>query len=244
MPRFRLTVEYDGTDLAGFQYQLDQRSVQGELEDAVGRIGRLRSRVEGAGRTDAGVHATGQVVSFDMETSVPDDRLAVALNANLPEDVRITAADRTEDGFHARFSARSRRYVYLVLNRPRPAVLWRRYTWHHARELDAGRMQQAASLLLGEHDFAAWANDVREVRSTCRMMMVADVRRRGEMVVITVEANAFLKGMVRNIVGTLVQVGTAHREPDEIVDITRSGDRAMAGPCAPARGLCLVRVRY
>lgn len=218
--------------------------MQGELESAVRRIGTLNSRVEGAGRTDAGVHATGQVVSLDMETSVPDAKLAVALNANLPEDVRITAAYPVDQAFHARFSAQSRRYMYLVLNQPMPAVLWRRYAWHHVRELDAGSMQHAAELLLGEHDFAAWANDVREVRSTHRRVLLADVRRRGTMVVITIEANAFLKGMVRNIVGTLVQVGTGHRKPNEIVDITRSGDRAMAGPCAPARGLCLVRVRY
>ncbi len=208
------------------------------------RISSQAVRVSGAGRTDAGVHAMGQVVGFRVETAVPTDRMALALNANLPADTRITTVQEVDQGFHARFSATSRRYVYLILARPAPSALLGRYTWHLPDVLDVAGMQAAGERLLGENDFAAWANDLREATTSTRFMRQCSVRRAGPFIMVWVEANAFLKGMVRNIVGTLVQVGRGKRPPDDFDVITRSRDRGQAGPSAPARGLCLVRVRY
>lgn len=168
----------------------------------------------------------------------------MAWNSQLPCDVRVSSACVTDPAFHARFSARSRRYVYVVLNREAPSALLGRYSWHVAGPLDVAAMQLAASGLIGEHDFAAWANDVREVHSTVRYMHRIALRRCRQMLLIQVEANAFLKGMVRNLVGSLVAVGRGRMSTDDIARITAGRDRGEAGVCAPARGLCLVRVRY
>lgn len=237
-------MEYDGTDFAGFQWQKDQRTVQGELEKAIHALSRETIRVAGAGRTDAGVHALGQVVSFKWKGSVPIDRLANALNSVLARDVRVVRATAAEPDFHARFSALSRSYVYVVLNREYPSAILQRYAWHVAHPLDVDAMREGALGLLGEQDFAAWANSVAEVESTVRHVLRCEVRRRGVFVLVFMEANAFLHGMVRNVVGTLIEVGLGKRKVEDIAEITASRDRRLAGPTAPARGLCLVRVRY
>lgn len=237
-------MEYDGTDFAGFQYQLDVRSVQSVIEEAVKRITGQAVRVSGAGRTDAGVHALGQVVGFTVDTRIPLDRMVPALNSGLPVDVRIGRVDEVGPEFHARFDAVSRKYVYLILNRRAPSALFGRYSWHVPHRLDAAAMHDAGMRLQGEFDYAAWANDLREARTSVRRLTRCAVRARGPFVMVAVEANAFLKGMVRNIVGTLEQVGCGRRLPDDMDRITRSLDRGQAGPTAPARGLCLVRVRY
>lgn len=202
------------------------------------------SRIAGAGRTDAGAHALGQVVSFDSDTGIPVERMGPALNSVLPQDVRVVRSELVGEGFHARFSARARAYAYIVLNREAPSALLMRYVWHVREPLDADAMAAAASWLVGEHDFAAWANSLAEAQSTVRNVMRCSVRRRGQLVVVWMEANAFLHGMVRNIVGTLVEVGTGRRRVEDIREITESRRRALAGPTAPAKGLCLVRVRY
>jgi tRNA pseudouridine38-40 synthase len=186
----------------------------------------------------------GQVVGFRIDTAVPTDRMALALNANLPPDTRVTAVQEVGQEFHARFSATSRRYVYLILARQAPSALLGRYTWHLPDALDVAGMEAAGERLRGERDFAAWANDLREAKSSIRFMRQCSVRRSGPFIMVWVEANAFLKGMVRNIVGTLVQVGRGKRPPEDFDAITGSRDRGQAGPSAPARGLCLVRVRY
>ncbi|HSV73148.1 MAG TPA: tRNA pseudouridine(38-40) synthase TruA [Chthonomonadales bacterium] len=241
---FRLTVEYDGTEYAGFQWQAEHRTIQGELEAAVGRLAKAEVRVTGAGRTDAGVHALGQVVSFRAATRMPAEAWAPAMNALLPRDIAVASASETEDGFSARYSARSRVYVYLLLNRPTRGALLDRYCWHWRDPLDVDAMREAGRRLLGTHDFAAWANSSDEVRSTVRTMVRCAVRPVGRFVVVMVEANAFLYGMVRNIVGTMVAVGRGRLTPDDMERITASRRRSEAGACAPARGLCLLRVRY
>lgn len=244
MRRFKVTVEYDGTDFAGFQYQVGQRSVQAELERAILRLTGQSVRVDGAGRTDAGVHALGQVVSFGADTRIPRERLPFALNSVLPKDVRAVRAEEVDVHFHARFSAKSRAYVYVILNRAQPSALFGRYTCHYPYPLDIAAMQEAARRLLGTQDFAAWANATAEVGSTVRTLSRCDVRSVRSFVLVRMEANAFLRGMVRTMVGTLLQVGSGRRTPEEIDAITQSRDRARAGPSAPAHGLCLVRVRY
>lgn len=241
---FKVEVEYDGTDLAGFQYQVGQRSVQGELEATIERLTGQAMRVNGAGRTDAGVHALGQVVSFRCETRIPTERLPAALNSVLPRDVSAGAATEVDERFHARFSAKSRAYVYAILNRPYPSAVLRRYAYHYPWALDVAAMQRGARLLLGTQDFAAWANSTDETNSTTRCVLRCAVRRQGALVLVSVEANAFLRGMVRNIAGTLLEVGAGKRTPEELAAITASRDRRNAGPSAPAHGLCLVRVRY
>lgn len=244
---FKATIEYDGTDFAGFQWQDGQRSVQGDLEKALAQLtGGQVVRVHGAGRTDSGVHALGQVVSFRCETRIPTNRLSVAMNSVLARDIAVVGMQEVNEAFHARFSARSRAYVYLLLNRPEPSAVFGRYAYHWPRPLDFEAMQEGANLLLGTQDFAAWANSTKEAPSTVRKVLRCTVRpinRRG-FVLIQVEATAFLRGMVRNFVGMLLQVGSGQRAPQEIVEITNSRNRANAGPSAPAHGLCLVRVRY
>jgi tRNA pseudouridine38-40 synthase len=241
---FKVTLEYDGTDFAGFQFQAGQRSVQAEVERAVRDLTGQDVRVSGAGRTDAGVHALGQVVGFRCETRIPTERMALALNSALPHDVSAAGVSEVDERFHARFSALSRAYTYVILNRPLPSAVFRRYTMHCPQQLDVAAMQSGAAHLLGTHDFRAWANSTDETNTTIRHMIRCRVRPVKSFMVVHVEANAFLRGMVRNMVGTLVDVGTGKRTPEDIIRITESRDRAQAGPSAPARGLCLVRVRY
>lgn len=244
MRHFKVTVEYDGTAYAGFQYQVGQPSIQAELERAIEKLTGSVVRVNGAGRTDAGVHALGQVISFSAETRIPVEKLALAVNGELPKDIAAIRAEEVDERFHARFSAKRRAYVYLILNRQNRSAVFGRYTWHLPRELDLKAMQDGAARLIGEKDFTAWANSVEEAGSPIREVFRCDVRRRRAFVLVFVEANAFLRGMVRNIVGTLVEVGVGKRAPEEIDDISRAGQREMAGPSAPASGLTLVRVRY
>lgn len=241
---FMVTLEYDGTDFAGFQFQVGQRSVQEAVEQAIYRLTGQEVRVSGAGRTDAGVHALGQVVGFRCETRIPIDRMALALNSALPRDVAAVKVAEVGERFHARFSARSRAYAYVILNRPLPSAVFRRYTMHCPQPLDVEAMRAAAEQMVGTHDFRAWANSTHETATTIRRVMRCSVRTAKSFILVQVEANGFLRGMVRNVVGTLVEVGAGKRAPAEISEITESRDRALAGPCAPARGLCLVRVRY
>lgn len=244
MRHFKVMVEYEGTAYAGFQYQVGQPSIQAELERAIEKLTGATGRVNGAGRTDSGVHALGQVISFSAETRIPTEKLAMALNGELPKDIAAVRAQEVDERFHARFSAKRRAYVYLILNRPNRSAVFGRFSWHLPRELDLAAMQSGSHLLVGERDFCAWANSTEEAGTPVREVFRCDVRKRKAFVLVFVEANAFLRGMVRNIVGTLVEVGVGKRSPEEIDEITRAGRRELAGPSAPAHGLTLVRVRY
>lgn len=244
MRHFRATVEYDGTDFAGFQLQLNQRTVQGDLEMALFKLTKSMVRVNGAGRTDSGVHAVGQVISFKSDMSIPTERLSLAMNSVLKPDVRVLAAEETEERFHARFSAVSRAYMYLILNRHEPTAIWRRYALHISNPLEIGSMREAANALVGTHDFTSWANSLREANGTVRTVRQFQVRRMREFVLVHIEANGFLHGMVRNLVGALLEVGAGKRTPEDIERVTACKDRRSAGPCAPAHGLCLIKVKY
>lgn len=243
--RFRLLLEYDGTDFAGFQFQGgDNRTVQESLERALSKLGGGPIRIHGAGRTDAGVHASGQIVHFDSNWTVPTERLVEAVSPHLPVDLSVKRAEVAEAGFHARFDATRRTYRYVVLNRPEPSALLTRFSLHERRPLNVEAMQAAAAELIGSHDFAAFGTANRPGESTVRRMERIWVRRNRDCVLITVAGNAFLRQQVRSFVGTLLEVGRGKLSPSGVREIRESRERASCPAVAPARGLCLVRVHY
>lgn len=244
MRNVKVIVEYDGTDFFGFQRLPCRRTVQGTLEWALSRITKTPVKIVGAGRTDAGVHAEGQVISFHTESSIPTDRISVALNSLLPRDVVAKEATEASEDFHARYSANSRLYRYRILNSRYPSALEGRYSWYVPREIDVELMQEAANTLPGQRDFASFALSDKEERTTVRDLYRVAISRMGESIILELEANAFLRGMVRSVVGTLVEVGEGRRKPSEMEDILRKRNRAAAGKTAPPQGLCLVRIEY
>lgn len=247
MRRLRLTLEYDGSDFRGWQVQPEGRSVQGILEAALREITGEDVRLVGAGRTDAGVHALGQAAHCDSATRLAPLELRRALNAVLPADVAVRELVEAADGFHARRDARLKRYVYRILNRPTPSPLRQRFTWHLRERLDDGAMRAAAQALLGEHDFAAYRGapgGAPPEQSTRRRLDRLDARREADELHLVAEGPAFLRHMVRNLVGTLVEVGQGRRPVEAPAAVLASGQRARAGATAPAQGLCLERVEY
>jgi tRNA pseudouridine38-40 synthase len=237
--RFKATVEYDGTEFAGFQLQVGSRTIQGELEAALARLsGGNRQPVMGAGRTDAGVHASGQVIAFTYRGSLSVEDLKAALNGNLPPDVAIRDLRRAPAGFNPRHAARYRDYRYSIWNGPRSPL--RERTAHWVRlDLDLAAMARAATALEGRHDFSAFgAADPQPVRTMHRIR----VRRTGSLVTIDVRADAFLRGMVRRIVATLIAVGTGRLDASAVGTLLTAGRPALDGAAAPAKGLCLRRV--
>ena len=242
--RFKLTVEYDGTDYLGWQLQPQGPTVQGVLEAALARLAGEPVRVTASGRTDAGVHAAGQVVAVTLRRAWTPDRLQRALNALTPRDVSITGAETVSDDFDPRRAARSRVYEYRIWNGRWPSPFWRRYAWHVSRALDLDAMQACAQCLVGEHDFSAFRAAGCDAEHPVRRVLRSEWRRDGPQLVYTIEATAFLRHMVRNIVGTLVEVGTGARSAGGCAELLAARDRTLAGPTAPACGLCLTRVTY
>jgi tRNA pseudouridine38-40 synthase len=237
--RFRATVEYDGTEFAGFQIQPGARTVQGELEAALARLsGGIRQPVMGAGRTDAGVHATGQVIAFTYPGRLSAVALMEALNGMLPPDVVISGLRRAPAGFNPRYAARYREYRYTIWNGPRSPLRERTSLWVRT-ELDVTAMAEAATALEGRHDFSPFGGaDPQPVRTVHRLR----IRRQGSTVTIDVRADAFLRGMVRRIVATLLAVGRGQLEASAVPGLLEAGSPALGGAAAPARGLCLRRV--
>jgi len=241
--QYRLVIEYDGTEFHGWQIQADLRTVQGTLEDALARLVGEPIRAAAAGRTDAGVHAGGQVVTFHTERDIGSDVLRRALNALTPRDITVRAADVVPDGFDVRHAARSRIYVYRIWNRREPSPFWRRYAWHVPWHLDDAVMRHAASHLDGEHDFSSFRAAGCDAAHPIRRVLRSDVVRQGDLLTYEIEATAFLRHMVRNIVGTLVEIGSARRDAD-LGRLLAARDRTQASATAPALGLCLAAVRY
>jgi tRNA pseudouridine38-40 synthase len=241
--QFRARVEYDGTDFHGFQVQAAERTVQGEIETAVEAITGAKTRVVGAGRTDSGVHASGQVVSFAAvwRHGLPD--LHRALNAVLAADLSILEMDLAPGGFHPRFSATRRAYRYTILNRPWRSPLERRIAWQIAQRLDLDRMADASLSLIGTKDFATFGQPPQGV-NTVRTVFRAGWQAEGSRLWFDIEANAFLYRMVRSIVGTLVLVGRGQLSPQEFESFLLARDRSLIKRLAPAHGLCLMRVDY
>jgi tRNA pseudouridine38-40 synthase len=245
LPTYRVVVEYDGTHFSGLQFQPEERTVAGELQRALSALFAEPIRISAAGRTDAGVHAAGQVISFASARDFPEGRLVLALNANLPPDLSARDAAVVAAGFSARFDARARIYVYRILNRPFPSALARRFAHHVYRPIDLDLMRAAARDLLGEHDFVAFCGVLPERGgTTVRTIHTIEIARTGDDVVLRIVGAGFLHRMVRIAVGTLIEIATGRREPDDIPAILASRDRKRAGYTAPAAGLTLAGVRY
>jgi tRNA pseudouridine38-40 synthase len=242
--RFKLTVEYDGTDYHGWQVQPNGRTIQAVLEEAVQSMVGECVRVAAAGRTDAGVHASGQVVSFALERQWPADTLLRGLNALTPRDISIATVEVVDEDFDPRRAARSRVYAYRIWNGRVPSPFWRRYAWHVARPLAVDRMRAAAACLIGEHDFSAFRAAGCDAAHPVRCVLRSELERADSLIIYTVEATGFLRHMVRNIVGTLVEIGAVERPADAMQPLLAARDRTRAGPTAPAHGLCLTHVRY
>jgi tRNA pseudouridine38-40 synthase len=242
MKNYKLVLGYDGTDFRGWQRQPEDRTVQGVLEEAVFKVTRKRIVVHGAGRTDAGVHALGQVAGFRGAFKLTDAVLLRALNAVLPEDVRIFSLEQAPADFHARRSARSKLYRYRIVVAPQPSPLDRRYVLHWPYPLRVGAMREAARLFVRTADFSAFSSN--RDRSPVRTVTRSELRRSGDEIVYTIESRGFLRYMVRTIVGTLLEVGRGRIRPGDIEGIFRGKDRSLAGATAAAKGLTLVRVDY
>jgi tRNA pseudouridine38-40 synthase len=246
MARYQAVLEYDGTEFLGFQRQAAGRTVQSEVEAALSRIGWAGKATLGAGRTDAGVHASGQVIAFDFDWAHGPDDLLRALNANLPPDVAAKSLAECAPDFHPRFSAQGRRYQYVIYNAPIRSPLAARYAWHvwpPALNLEA--MQTASRALLGQHDFAAFGTDPEEGNNTVRTVSQAGwSAREGGWFYFDIQADAFLYRMVRSLVGALKRVGTGDLTAAGFKEILESRDRSQCPPLAPPQGLCLVEVLY
>lgn len=243
--RFKLTIEYDGGPFSGWQRLPQAPSVQGALEDAVEKLTGTRSDVIGAGRTDAGVHASGQVAHVDIEKPFEPFRLMEALNAHLrPHPISVLEAEEVAPDFHARFSAVRRVYCYSILNRRAPPALARGQVWHIARKMDAGAMHEAAQRLLGRHDFTTFRDSQCQAKSPIKSLDRCDVIRAGDAVQIWCEAQSFLHRQVRSMVGTLAEVGVGKMSADDVSAVLAAADRAQCGPVAPPDGLVLTRVDY
>jgi tRNA pseudouridine38-40 synthase len=247
---FKLTIQYDGTDFHGWQMQGELRTVQGELSKALSLIEGREVVVHGSGRTDAGVHAEGQVASVDLQKKISPEKLRAAINGNVGKDVRVIAAEVVAPEFHARYSALEKTYLYRTVNGPVISPFWLRYAHHEARPLDLERMSLGAELFLGEHDWTAFSSAQSDSETRTRTMTSLtvisrwDERARAPIVELTMSADGFLRYMVRSIAGTLLAVGRGEMDEEHIKRSIRKGERSLAGATAPACGLTLLSVRY
>jgi tRNA pseudouridine38-40 synthase len=245
MTRYRLTIEYDGSEFAGWQRQEGAPSIQGALEEAIYRLSSERVTVTGAGRTDAGVHARGQVGHFDLTKEFPASTIKDALNAHLrPNPIAVLDAAIAREDFHARFDATARHYEYRILCRRAPPTLDRGFVWHVARELDAVTMHGAAQVLVGHHDFTTFRSVQCQAKSPVKTLDRLDVSSRGEEIVINASARSFLHNQVRSFVGSLKLVGEGKWTREDLSAALEAKDRSACGPVAPPEGLTLLRVDY
>ena len=245
-----LLIQYDGTDFHGWQVQSGERTVQGELERVIGMVEDAEVKVAGSGRTDAGVHAEGQVANVFLNRNFTTEKLRGAINGNLWRDLRIMNVERAPDEFHARFSAKLKTYVYRVVNAPIMSPFWLRYAHHEARPLNVGRMNEAARFFLGEHDWTAFSaarsDAEHRVRTITDFTVESfwDARAGASIIEFRISANGFLRYMVRSIVGTMLEVGRGEKDFDTIQTAIVNGNRDLSGQTAPANGLTLLKVKY
>ena len=244
MKRIGMVVAYDGTNYSGWQIQPNGITIQGILNEELSRLLGEEIEVQGASRTDAGVHALGNVCVFDTNSRIPGEKFSYALNQSLPEDIRIQLSEEVEPDFHPRYADSEKTYEYRILNRRFPVPTERLYSYFYHYKLDERLMQEAASFLIGEHDFASFCGSGAQVKSTVRTITRAEVERDGDMVIITVSGTGFLYNMVRIIAGTLIEIGNGQYPPERMQDILDARDREAAGPTAPACGLTLMGIEY
>lgn len=240
----KLTIEYDGTNYHGWQLQPNGLTIQGMLEQAIEKILGVRPRLNGAGRTDAGVHALGQVANFVYAGDLDLSRLQKGMNALTPQDVVVKKVERVPDSFDARRDVQSRVYHYRIWNHPYPSAFHQHFSWYVTYPLDLSGMEEGIRFLEGEHNFASFQASGCDAAHPVRKIYRNGLSRQGEFLVYTIEATAYLRHMVRNIVGTLIEVGRGERPPAIFAELLRLRDRTHAGPTAPPQGLFLVEVKY
>ena len=242
---YKLTVKYDGTHFSGWQAQPETRTVQQTIEQAIEDVFGERVRVHASGRTDTGVHAVGQVIHFHLQAGHSPSDVKDRLNDRLPEDVRVSDAEEMPSDFHSRYSAVGKQYRYTIFRQRKPRFNRRSDVYYWGGLLDIDKMRQAASCLVGEHDFSSFGNNPKyEVPNKVKTITKLDIRKEGDYIYIDVKGSGFLYKMVRSIVGTLLWVGTGKIPPENMQDILDARDRTKAGPAADAAGLCLMEVEY
>lgn len=247
---YRLLLQYDGTDFHGWQMQDELRTVQGELSRVLSLLDDREVVVQGSGRTDAGVHAEGQVASVDLQRQISPRKLRNAINGNLARDVRVLFVDIAPEGFHARYSASGKTYVYRVIHGPVTSPFWVRYAHQEARAMDLDLMRKCAKIFIGEHDWSAFSAAQTEAATRVRKINRLDIadgwdgRGQCHLIEFTLTANGFLRYMVRSIAGTLLAVGRGEIDEETVARAIRNGERDLAGATAPAHGLTLLRVEY
>ena len=244
MRRIMLTVAYDGTDYCGWQVQPNGITIEEVLNRALSRLTREDIAVTGASRTDAGVHAEGNVAVFDTASTIPPGRFSYAVNTLLPEDVVVVKSEEVAADWHPRYQESVKTYAYHILNREMPDPVRRKYVWHVNCPLDLEKMRTAAEYLTGEHDFKSFCSIHTGAKTTVRTIYSMDVERSGEVITIRVSGNGFLYNMVRIITGTLVEAGRGFRQPESVKELLDADERGKAGPTAPAQGLLLESIEY
>ena len=244
MRRVKLIVAYDGTDYCGWQIQPNGITVEEVLNRALSRLTGEEIRVIGASRTDAGVHARGNIAVLDTASTIPAERFAYAVNPLLPEDIVVVKSEEVPQAWHPRYQNSVKTYEYRILNREMPDPLKRKYTWHVSFPLDIDKMREAAEHLKGQHDFRSFCSVHTAVKSTVRTIYTLDIVKSGDEIIIRISGNGFLYNMVRIIAGTLAEVGRGFRTPEDVRDLLTAKEREQAGATAPPQGLTLIRIEY
>ncbi len=244
MRNIKLIIEYEGTAYSGWQSQNDVIGIQEVIETAIKKTTGEKVKLIGSGRTDAGVHAKGQVANFYTKSSIPGSRMKIPLNINLPDDIKIIESEEVDLDFHSRFSARKKRYRYIIYNGKIPRPLYRNFSYHVTRDLDIDEMRKASKYFVGEKDFKSFMGRGAVVHTTVKKLYSIDIIEKDEFIEIVVEGKSFLKNMIRIIVGTLVFVGIGRIKSKDVEKIIEGRNRSLAGPTAPAHGLFLEKVYY
>jgi len=242
--KIKLTIQYDGSRYSGWQIQPGKRTIQGELVEALSNLVRVRTHIHGASRTDAGVSALGQVGLFEIDSPIPTKNFAEAINDRLPDEIVVTSTEEAPRGFDLFGDVKSKLYRYAIYTGRYRPVLRLNQSWHMPKKLDAGAMNQAAQLLVGTKDFKSFASSSDRRKSSVRTIFRCDVTAEDKWIYVNVEGDGFLYNMVRNIVGTLVEVGVGRWKPGKVSDILEAKARTAAGRLAPAQGLCLMWIKY
>ncbi len=244
MRNIKLTIEYEGTNYFGWQKQKDRVTIQEEIQRAIFEVTKENVEVIGSSRTDSGVHAKGFIANFKTLSRVPAERFREALNIKLPDDIVIVKSELVEDEFHSRYNSKGKTYEYLILNAPVPSAIMRNITYHYKYDLNIEAMKEAACYFIGTHDFQGFRSQGSSVKGTVRTIYNLSIVKSEDLIKISVTGDGFLYNMVRIIVGTLINVGRGKIAPQNMKSIIESGDRNLAGECAPATGLLLKEVYY
>ena len=240
----KLTIEYDGKDFNGWQKQPNKLNIQGNIEDAIQKVTGEKVELYASGRTDAGVHALGQVANFKTETNIPIEKIATAINSQLKTSIRVQKAEEVDERFHSRYNCKRKTYRYIINNNEQASAIYRNMEYHFPKKLNIEKMKKAVKSFVGTYDFSAFKSSGTSNKSSIRTIYNAEIKEENGRIAIELEGNGFLYNMVRIIAGTLLEVGMENIEPEEILEIINSKDRKRAGRTLPPHGLYLVKVDY